>query len=44
MLIWNWESADEGLEPATLRLKDWWSTKWANRAHNNNVENYVSNS
>ena len=39
MLIQNWDSPDEGLEPATLRLKDWCSTDWANRAHNNNVEN-----
>ena len=44
MLIYNWGSPDEGLEPATLRLKVWCSTDWANRAHNNNLEKYVSNS
>ena len=30
--------------PATLRLKVWWSTDWAIRAHGNNVEKYVYNS
>ena len=30
--FWKFSSPDEGLEPATLRLKVWCSTDWANRA------------
>ena len=34
-------SPDEGLEPATLRLKVWCSTDWANRACSNMGGNFL---